>query len=164
MAGFLGFSGRIGGWRECPHRTCWRTERDCGRTFSFCEINDLQNNMLKNVNCLENLRALCALHPLQRQAGRCAACKAVFDPDLEQGGHTNIVVRRDTATGEMTRALCTGGAVPAATRGRPHLRWPMREPYAGKPARTVLRGWAGRKACPATRHPDRTFYFVISMS
>jgi uncharacterized protein YwbE len=31
--------------------------------------------------------------------------KAVFDPDLEQGGNTNIVVRRDPATGEMTRAL-----------------------------------------------------------
>jgi hypothetical protein len=26
------------------------------------------------------------------------ACKAVFDPDLEQGGNTNIVVRRDSAT------------------------------------------------------------------
>ena len=25
------------------------------------------------------------IHLLQRQAGRCAACKAVFDPDLEQG-------------------------------------------------------------------------------
>ena len=25
------------------------------------------------------------------QAGRCAACKAVFDPNLEQGGNTNIV-------------------------------------------------------------------------
>jgi len=39
------------------------------------------------------------------QAGRCAACKAVFDPDLEQGGNTNIVVRRDPATGDMTRVL-----------------------------------------------------------
>jgi RNA-directed DNA polymerase len=45
------------------------------------------------------------VHLLQRQAGRCAACKAVFDPDLEQGGNTNIVVRRDPATGEMTRVL-----------------------------------------------------------
>jgi hypothetical protein len=40
-----------------------------------------------------------------RQAGRCAACKAVFDPDLEQGGNTNIVVRRDPATGDTTRVL-----------------------------------------------------------
>jgi hypothetical protein len=34
------------------------------------------------------------IHLLQRQAGLCAACKAVFDPDLEQGGNTNIVVER----------------------------------------------------------------------
>jgi hypothetical protein len=33
-----------------------------------------------------------------KRAGACAACKAVFDPDLEQGGNTNIVVRRDSAT------------------------------------------------------------------
>jgi hypothetical protein len=37
--------------------------------------------------------------------GRCAACKAVFDPDPEQGGNTNIVVRRDPATGATTRVL-----------------------------------------------------------
>ena len=29
------------------------------------------------------------------QAGRRPACKAVFDPDLEQGGNLNVVVRRD---------------------------------------------------------------------
>ena len=40
------------------------------------------------------------VHLLQRQAGRCAACKAVFDPDLEQGRNTNVVVRRDPATGQ----------------------------------------------------------------
>jgi hypothetical protein len=34
---------------------------------------------------------------LQRQAGRCAACKSVFEPDLEQGGNTNVVVRREPA-------------------------------------------------------------------
>jgi len=27
--------------------------------------------------------------------GRCAACKAVFDPDLEQGGNISVVVRRN---------------------------------------------------------------------
>ena len=27
--------------------------------------------------------------------GRCAAFNGVFDPDLEQGGNHNIVVRRD---------------------------------------------------------------------
>ena len=45
------------------------------------------------------------VHLLQQQAGRCAACKTVFDPDLEQFGNTNIVVRRDPATGETTRHL-----------------------------------------------------------
>jgi hypothetical protein len=38
-------------------------------------------------------------------AGRFAACKAVFDPDLEQGGNTNIAVRRDPVTGDTTRVL-----------------------------------------------------------
>jgi hypothetical protein len=43
------------------------------------------------------------LHLLQRQAGQCAACKAVFDPDLEQGGNINIMVCRDPATGDPRR-------------------------------------------------------------
>ena len=30
-------------------------------------------------------------------------CKAVFDPDLEQGGKITIAVRRDAATGDPTR-------------------------------------------------------------
>jgi RNA-directed DNA polymerase len=59
------------------------------------------------------------VHLLQQQAGRCTACKTVFDPDLEQGGNTNIVVRRDPATGEMTRALvhrwCRPGRSPRST-------------------------------------------------
>jgi hypothetical protein len=59
------------------------------------------------------------VHLLQRQLGRRAACKAVLDPDLEQGGNTNIVVRRDPATGEMTRALvhrwCRPGRSPRST-------------------------------------------------
>ena len=59
------------------------------------------------------------IHLLQRQAGRCAACKAVFDSDLEQGGNTNIVVRRDPATGDITRALvhrwCRPGRSPRST-------------------------------------------------
>ena len=59
------------------------------------------------------------VHLLQRQAGRCAACKAVFDPDLEQGGNTNIVVRRDPATGDTTRVLvhrwCRPGRSPRST-------------------------------------------------
>jgi hypothetical protein len=44
---------------------------------------------------------------------------AVLDPDLEQGGNTNIVVRRDPATGEMTRVLvhrwCRPGRSPRST-------------------------------------------------
>jgi hypothetical protein len=59
------------------------------------------------------------VHLLQRQAGRCAACKTVFDPDLEQGGNTNVVVRRDPATGNTTRVLvhrwCRPGRSPRST-------------------------------------------------
>jgi hypothetical protein len=47
--------------------------------------------------------------------------KAVFDPDLEQGGNTNIVVRRDPATGEMTRV-----AVILCGSGRRAGRWPAK--------------------------------------
>jgi hypothetical protein len=39
---------------------------------------------------------------LHQQAGRCAACKAAFDPDLEQGGNTNIVVRVHLAAADGT--------------------------------------------------------------
>jgi hypothetical protein len=46
-------------------------------------------------------------------------CKTVFDPDLEQGGNINVVVRRDPATGDMTRALvhrwCRPGRSPRST-------------------------------------------------
>ena len=49
----------------------------------------------------------------------CAACNAVFDPDLEQGGNTNIVVRRNPATGDTTRVLvhrwCRPGRHPRST-------------------------------------------------
>ena len=51
--------------------------------------------------------------------GRCVACKTVFDPDLEQGGNINVVVRRDPATGDMTRVLvhrwCRPGRSPRST-------------------------------------------------
>jgi hypothetical protein len=51
--------------------------------------------------------------------GRCAACHAVFDPDLEQGGNTTVVVRRDPATGDTTRVLihrwCRPGRFPRST-------------------------------------------------
>ena len=45
--------------------------------------------------------------------------QAVFDPDLEQDGNTNIVVRRDPATGDTTRVLvhrwCRPGRSPRST-------------------------------------------------
>jgi RNA-directed DNA polymerase len=56
------------------------------------------------------------VHLLKQQEGRCAACKTVINPDLEQFGNTNIVVRRDPATGEMIRLLihrwCRPGRLP----------------------------------------------------
>ena len=53
-----------------------------------------------------------------------------------------------TATGEMTRALVHRWCRPGRPRGRPCMRWPMLEPYAGKPARTVLRGLGGSQGLP----------------
>jgi hypothetical protein len=47
---------------------------------------------------------------------------------LEQGSNTNIVVRRDPATRDMTAFSSTAGAFPDA-RGRPQMRWPMLEPW-----------------------------------
>ena len=58
---------------------------------------------------------------------RRAASNVVFDPDLEQGGNINVVVRRDPATGDMTRVLVHRWCRPA--RGRPRTGWPMLEPY-----------------------------------
>jgi len=82
--------------------------------------------------------------------GRCAACKALFDPDLEQGANTNIVVHRDPATGDTTRVLvhrwCSPGRPP-----RPICAGRCRA-VCWKPARTVLKG-AGRAVRPA-RLPD----------
>ncbi len=47
------------------------------------------------------------IHLLQRQAGRCAACKAVFDPELERGANTNVAARGGRATeGTGRRTLC----------------------------------------------------------
>jgi hypothetical protein len=43
----------------------------------------------------------------------------VFDPDLAQGGNTNVVVRRDPDTGESARVLvhrwCRPGRSPRST-------------------------------------------------
>jgi hypothetical protein len=37
--------------------------------------------------------------------GRCAACEAIFDPDVERGDEIDVAVRREPAAGEMTRVL-----------------------------------------------------------
>lgn len=63
--------------------------------------------------------------------GRCAACKALFDPDLEQGANTNIVVHRDPATGDTTRVLVHRWCSPGRPPRSAYMRWPMLEPYAG---------------------------------
>jgi len=42
----------------------------------------------------------------------------------------------------------TAGTVQDGPRGRPRMRGPMLEPYAGKPARTVLRGRGGPQGLP----------------
>jgi hypothetical protein len=65
------------------------------------------------------------------QAGRCAACKTLLNPDLEQGGNTNLVVRCDPATGDTPAFSSIAGAVPDGPRGRPQVRWPMLEPLRG---------------------------------
>jgi hypothetical protein len=63
--------------------------------------------------CLENTEAATAVSNRSR---RCAACNAVFDRDLEQGGNTNIVVRRDLATTRMRLVLSpTAGAACTAS-------------------------------------------------
>ena len=40
------------------------------------------------------------IHLLKQQAGRCAVCKTAFDADLDQHDNTNVVVRRNSATGD----------------------------------------------------------------
>jgi hypothetical protein len=54
-----------------------------------------------------------------------AARKTVADTDLEQGGNTNTVLRRDLATGELTVLSSTAGAVPDGPRARSRMCWPM---------------------------------------
>ena len=70
---------------------------------------------------------LCGVRQVQRQAGRCATCKTVFDTALEQDGNTNIVVRRNSATGETTRVHVHRWCRPDGPRGRPRTRWQMLE-------------------------------------
>jgi hypothetical protein len=43
-AEFLGFSGPIGGRRDCPHRLYWRREKCCKQNLSSWFFNDLENN------------------------------------------------------------------------------------------------------------------------
>jgi hypothetical protein len=62
---------------------------------------------------------------------RARPARRVFDPDLEQGGDTNIAERSDLVTGEMTRILVHPWCRPGRPRGRPRMCWPMLEPPAG---------------------------------
>jgi hypothetical protein len=50
--------------------------------------------------------------------------------DLEQGGNTNIVVRRDPTTGGIPVLSPTAGAAPDGPRGRPCMRSQMLEGWA----------------------------------
>jgi RNA-directed DNA polymerase len=56
------------------------------------------------------------VHLLKQQDGRCAVCKAAIDADLDQHDNTNVVVRRDSATGDPVRVLvhrwCHPGRTP----------------------------------------------------
>ena len=45
------------------------------------------------------------IHLLNEQEGRCAVCKAAFDTDLDRHDNTNVVVRRDSATGDTIRVF-----------------------------------------------------------
>jgi hypothetical protein len=76
-----------------------------------------------------------------------------LDPDLEQSGNTNLVVRLDPATGDTTAFSSAAGDVPDATRGRPRMRWPMFELYAGKCARTVLKELGAPQGLPGYPTP-----------
>jgi hypothetical protein len=69
--------------------------------------------------------------PSGPNSGRCAACKSAADPDLEQGGNTNVVVRREPATGEMARILvhrwCRSGRSPRSATAQKSLGYELHE-------------------------------------
>ncbi|HET8915364.1 MAG TPA: hypothetical protein VFM91_06645, partial [Propionibacteriaceae bacterium] len=56
--------------------------------------------------------------------GRCAACKTVFDPDLEQAATSTSWC---AAIPPYHPRSVFAGAVPDGRRGRPRMRWPMLE-------------------------------------
>jgi hypothetical protein len=64
----------------------------------------------------------------------------VFDPDLEQGGNTNIVVRRDPATGEMTRALVHRWCRPGRSPQDPAAHYPRAAERQAQAGQGHLRG------------------------
>jgi hypothetical protein len=130
--------------KERPDWRDWRTKRNPGRTLSFVKSMAYKPHKLQWMLPGESSADSGGLL-LQRQAGRCAACNAVFDPDLEQGGRTNIVVRRDPATGDTTRVLVHRWCRPGRSRGRPRTRWPI--------AAVSIRLTGGAGARPSERWP-----------
>ena len=95
MAQFLGFSGPIVRKRAGSPTASWRREALWHQTLFLLGFDPADRLTLSSAGI------------------------AVLDPDLEQGGNTNIVVRRDPATGEMTRVLvhrwCRPGRSPRST-------------------------------------------------
>jgi hypothetical protein len=75
--------------------------------------------MVSSVCCLENLRPPLRSPTAATAGGPVRGLQGGFDRDLEQGGNTNIVVRRDPATGDPTRVLvhrwCRPGRSPRST-------------------------------------------------
>jgi hypothetical protein len=109
---------------------CRVREKRLSRVVGLAEGEELSSNPL----CVRFQRLSITYHrrncrriadsPRYPGGAGCAACKAVFDPDLEQGGNTNIVVRRDPATGNMTRVVvhrrCRTGRSPRSASSPEH--------------------------------------------
>jgi hypothetical protein len=67
--------------------------------------------------------------------GRCAACKTVFDPDLEQGGNINVMVRRNPAVDLVCAGRCLSCVL-----------------GIGEPHTPVLMRLGGTQGLPGPRH------------
>ena len=93
------------------------------------------------------------VHPLHQQAGPGAARKTGLRPGLCQVGTSSSSATPTswcaaTPPPETPPGISsTAGAARGGRRGRSRQRWRMLEPYAGRPARTVLRGPGGQQ-CP----------------
>jgi hypothetical protein len=111
-----------------PHGSPWRRERspdqNLSRCFSICYEVHHSQWMLPG----ESWAAL-AVPSRFRWRGRSAACKTVFDPDLEQSGNTNAEVRRGPTNEDTTRVLVRRWCDrPRVASGTARTRWQMLEP------------------------------------